>query len=63
MRTSTETSSASTIHESRLHRGTTVLAGRDEHVLRRGDDGLRMVAKTVPFVDDHRPRPTLALIA
>jgi benzoate/toluate 1,2-dioxygenase subunit beta len=50
-----------TIHESRL-RGTTVWAGRNEHVLRRSDDGLRMVRKTVRLVDNDRPIPTLAFL-
>jgi 3-phenylpropionate/cinnamic acid dioxygenase small subunit len=52
-----------TIHESRLHRGTTVWAGRYEHVLRRSDDALRLVAKTVRLVDNDRPIPTLAFLA
>jgi benzoate/toluate 1,2-dioxygenase beta subunit len=60
-----------TIHESRL-RGTTVWAGRYEHVLRRTHpdrslarltpDGLRMVRKTARLVDNDRPIPTLAFI-
>jgi benzoate/toluate 1,2-dioxygenase subunit beta len=50
-----------TIHESRS-RGTTVWAGRYEHVLRRTDDGLRMVRKTVRLVDNDKPIPTLAFL-
>ena len=50
-----------TIHESRL-RGTTVWAGRYEHVLRRTHDGLRMVRKTARLVDNDRPIPTLAFL-
>jgi len=50
-----------TIYESRL-RGTTVWAGRYEHVLRRSDDGLRMVRKIVRLVDNDRPIPTLAFL-
>jgi benzoate/toluate 1,2-dioxygenase beta subunit len=50
-----------TIHESRS-RGTTVWAGRYEHVLRRADDGLRMVRKTARLVDNDKPIPTLAFL-
>jgi 3-phenylpropionate/cinnamic acid dioxygenase small subunit len=50
-----------TIHESRL-RGTTVWAGRYEHVLRRTDDGLRIVRKIARLVDNDRPIPTLAFL-
>ena len=49
------------IHESRL-RGTTVWAGRYEHVLRRTHDGLKMVHKTARLVDNDRPIPTLAFL-
>lgn len=49
------------IHESRL-RGVTVWSGRYEHVLRRTDDGLRMVRKTARLVDNDRPIPTLAFL-
>jgi 3-phenylpropionate/cinnamic acid dioxygenase small subunit len=55
-------SSVFTIHESRLHRGTTIWAGRYEHVLRRTSDGLRMVGKTARLVDNDRPIPTLAFL-
>ena len=50
-----------TVHESRL-RGTTVWAGRYEHVLRRSADGLRIVRKTVRLVDNDRPILTLAFL-
>jgi len=50
-----------TIHESRS-RGTTVWAGRYEHVLRRTDDGLRMLRKTARLVDNDKPIPTLAFL-
>jgi benzoate/toluate 1,2-dioxygenase subunit beta len=50
-----------TIHESRL-RGTTVWAGRYEHVLRRTGDGLRMSRKTARLIDNDRPIPTLAFL-
>jgi benzoate/toluate 1,2-dioxygenase subunit beta len=51
-----------TIHESRLQRGTTVWAGRYEHVLRHTPEGLRMVRKTARLVDNDRPIPTLAFL-
>lgn len=50
-----------TIHESR-QRGTTVWAGRYEHVLRRTPDGLRMVRKMARLVDNDRALPTLAFL-
>jgi 3-phenylpropionate/cinnamic acid dioxygenase small subunit len=50
-----------TIHESRT-RGTTVWAGRYEHVLRRTAPGLRMVRKTARLVDNDRAIPTLAFL-
>lgn len=50
-----------TVHESRL-RGTTIWAGRAEHLLRRTSDGLRMARKTVRLVDNDRPIPTLAFL-
>jgi 3-phenylpropionate/cinnamic acid dioxygenase small subunit len=50
-----------TIHESRS-RGTTVWAGRYEHVLRRTDDGLRMARKTARLIDNDKPIPTLAFL-
>ena len=50
-----------TIHESRS-RGTTVWAGRYEHILRRTDDGLRIVRKTARLVDNDKPIPTLAFL-
>jgi benzoate/toluate 1,2-dioxygenase beta subunit len=50
-----------TIHESRS-RGITVWAGRYEHLLRRTDDGLRMVRKSARLVDNDRPIPTLAFL-
>jgi benzoate/toluate 1,2-dioxygenase subunit beta len=51
-----------TVHESRLQRGTTIWAGRYEHLLRRTPDGLRMVRKTARLIDNDRPIPTLAFL-
>ena len=50
-----------TIHESRA-RGTTVWAGRYEHVLRQTPGGLRMARKTARLVDNDCPLPTLAFL-
>ena len=51
-----------TVYESRLQRGTTIWAGRYEHLLRRTPDGLRMVRKTARLIDNDRPIPTLAFL-
>jgi len=49
------------IYESR-ERGVTLWAGRTRHTLRPGEDGWRMVRKTVLLVDNDRPLPTLAFL-
>ena len=49
------------VYESR-ERGVTLWAGRSEYRLRRGDDGLRLVAKKVCLVNNDRPLSTLAFL-
>jgi benzoate/toluate 1,2-dioxygenase subunit beta len=49
------------VYESR-ERGVTQWAGRNEYRLRRGEDGLRLVAKKVTLVNNDRPLPTLAFL-
>lgn len=49
------------VYESR-ERGVTIWGGRSRYSLRRSEDGLRMVRKTVLLVDNDRPLSTMAFL-
>ena len=59
--TDLDVSSTFVLHESRT-RGLTTWAGRVDHTLRRGPEGLRMARKTVRLVDNDQALFTLAFL-